>query len=437
MSLDTPASSTSPGLSQPSRRKQILTTAGDVSLTVLETLKEISGFIPIPGIGAAANLGIEIITAIQEVDGNKQELERLEDVVCRLIVTMHKVCQTSVKDAVRNGELPQRPESEQVPLDTSSLSTELQGMLKDLGSTLQEVKAFIDECPKRSRTGRFFLRKTYADDITAQRQKVENTLRNVETLSNLIMHHKIDRLLGLSTEKQSPEVTSKSSPSTSLTGQPGHGHEPIPEAIPRARSVSSQGCTREQGDPEVHNEPHTSRPNQPLPRERFTQSQSRHTPISNYHTPEFSFSFNDRGRYPTGDDSDAYSGGGERSHRRGRSHSPFEPLFDGEDEGYWEPRFDSHYHHPEPASFTENTFLHPPPRMHRRRTAIPQPYMAQACWGNSPPIPVYNNVRGNQTNTTNSGGNTTMVNCGNSYQSTNVGSSFRSKNPFASFTSTK
>ncbi|KAF9266378.1 hypothetical protein L218DRAFT_857671 [Marasmius fiardii PR-910] len=75
------------------RYKKHASTATDVSVTILTTLKEISqasGMIPYVGLAAA--LALEIVTAVQGAHDNKDSFKRLAYDVCSLVTNISVVC---------------------------------------------------------------------------------------------------------------------------------------------------------------------------------------------------------------------------------------------------------------------------------------------------------------------------------------------------------
>ncbi|ESK92379.1 hypothetical protein Moror_4556 [Moniliophthora roreri MCA 2997] len=435
MALNPPSSSFSPEPTR-SRSRRFLTTAGDVSVTVLQTLREISAFAPVPLLGPAADTAINIIQIIQSCEQNKDKLLELAKDVYVLLLAIHEVCNVAIGHAVQTIDttLVQR-------LDMDALSPEMQDMLRTLSRTLDAVRIFIEEYQKNSTFfGRLVHYKSIADGIDHHKAEIEKIMRLVQFRSNLIMHRKVDEL------KMAFERPSQSTPSGTLTPEPhlqtpeSSESLPAPESDsvsettlgsnPRARAdvrantlfdsiygLQDVGNSQPDQDEGYHRTPpsrHSSRSERPRPHP--TISEDHLHPHRTYGRPAF-----DRTR-SSSNTADLYTNSG-HSQSRSWSRSPFYDCQPHEDEAYPNRDF---------ARFTPESRSYPSPASEGSRHSY-NDHVPHSPWGASPfppffPYPV-NNIGGNQINHTNYGGNNTSVNCGNRYITTNYNKSSRSNNP--------
>ncbi|ESK93249.1 hypothetical protein Moror_14576 [Moniliophthora roreri MCA 2997] len=419
---------------EPTRTRQSLTTAGDFSVTVLQVLREISCFVPIPLLGLAADTAIKIIQTIQDCKQNKEKLLELANDVYNLLLTIHEVCNITTEHTVQATDT-----TSVQPFDIimDAFSPEIQYMLKMMNRTLDQVQTFIEECQKNTS---FLVRlvhyKSIADGIDHYRAEIEKILTLVQFRSNLIMHRKIDKLVGRTVERCSqsteplPRLTltpDESIPGTSQIPElsrrpPAPVFNPVPQftlggdfranvhgktssdSVYGVQDVASSQRDKDEGNqqlPPCRDTPQTERLQRyPTVNEDHFHPRRRY----DHHVP-------DRESFPRS----GFNSVNHYTNDRSRSSSPFYDRQPHEDGAY--PNSDVAHNIPGPSYSPwspANKVFHHPYYGRNSKTHTPR-----SSWGVFPDVVPVNHVLGNQVTHTNYGGNNTFINCGNSYSVTN------------------
>ncbi|KAG7090032.1 hypothetical protein E1B28_011652 [Marasmius oreades] len=157
--------------------KNRASTATDVSVTVLKSLREIaqaSGMIPYVGLAAA--LALEIVTAAQAAKDNKDSFKQLVYDTCSLVANISAVCKQLMQS------------------EGQKLSPMLNEHLKMLKDTLAEIKVFAEKRAEKMYWRRFLSARSDTDRIREFRERLRQALDVFGVQSHITVRESVVRM---------------------------------------------------------------------------------------------------------------------------------------------------------------------------------------------------------------------------------------------------
>ncbi|ESK93265.1 hypothetical protein Moror_14569 [Moniliophthora roreri MCA 2997] len=182
-----------PAITPPKRRRNLFklgfgrhsSAASDVSITVLSTLKDASMSGPIPSIGIACALALEILKAAQAAKDNKDAFKRLAKDSCSMVLQIKMVCEDlSAADDMGDSIIERR----------ERLSLMLLKHLEGLEETLTEIRDFAKRRASRGFWKRYCSNKSDLGRIQEYRERVRQALDVFGIQSHIIVRETMVRM---------------------------------------------------------------------------------------------------------------------------------------------------------------------------------------------------------------------------------------------------
>ncbi|KAK7051477.1 hypothetical protein VNI00_004451 [Paramarasmius palmivorus] len=178
-----------------------LSVASDISMTVLTALKEASLSAPIPYVGIACALALEIATAAQGAKDNKDAFKRLAKDTCSLVLQINAVC-SELAPAYNEKERQESCGSEKKDekfLENEGdaygmLSPMLHKHLDGLKETLIEIREFVQHRISRTYWRRYVASKSDLGKIQEFRDRIRQALDVFGIQSHITVRENLDRI---------------------------------------------------------------------------------------------------------------------------------------------------------------------------------------------------------------------------------------------------
>ncbi|KAL0567818.1 hypothetical protein V5O48_014178 [Marasmius crinis-equi] len=161
----------------PWRFRKRKSTATDVSISVLTTLKEVSQAAGgISYLGIAAAIALEIVNAAQGAKDNRDSFKRLACDACSLVVNIAAVCDELVQD------------------EEKEISPSLKRHLETLTETLNQIKTFAQKRAEKAYWKRFISSQSDLDRIKEFRERLAQAVDLFGVQSHITVRESIARL---------------------------------------------------------------------------------------------------------------------------------------------------------------------------------------------------------------------------------------------------
>ncbi|ESK92423.1 hypothetical protein Moror_4554 [Moniliophthora roreri MCA 2997] len=184
-----------PRIETKSKHGKRLAMAADISMTVLTSLKEASLSAPIPYVGIACALALEIATAAQGANDNKDAFKRLAYDSCSLVMQIKTVCEdlstAKEKWIPEKGGVDEKGAQDQCD---AMLSPMLHKHLEVLKETLTEIRDFAKHRANRGYWKRYFASKSDLGKIQEFRERVRQALDVFGIQSHITVRETMDRI---------------------------------------------------------------------------------------------------------------------------------------------------------------------------------------------------------------------------------------------------
>ncbi|EEB93121.1 hypothetical protein MPER_08269 [Moniliophthora perniciosa FA553] len=185
-----------PRIEPKSKHGKRLSMAVDISMTVLATLKEASLSAPVPYVGIACALALEIAVAAQGAKDNKDAFQRLASDTCSLVVQIKAVCDdlSPAKEKWKQEKggmdgMDQKGSHDQchaMPMLAPNAAKHLK--------TLTEIRDFAKHRSTRGYWKRFFAGKSDLGKIQEFRERVWQALDVFGIQSHITVRETMDRI---------------------------------------------------------------------------------------------------------------------------------------------------------------------------------------------------------------------------------------------------
>ncbi|KAF9267799.1 hypothetical protein L218DRAFT_1073884 [Marasmius fiardii PR-910] len=175
----------------------LLSAISGVSVIILETLKDVARFAPVPYLSDISYAALSILDAVQTCSSNKEGFKRLASDSCELVYAVTSTCNGITKDG-------------------KTLPADLEEHLRQLLESLRRVQGFIAKQLRRNRFSRFLTYRSDTGTIQEYREDLRHSLDLFGLQSDITIRETVQRI----SEKQEELRTSNGSQSGTRPQRP-------------------------------------------------------------------------------------------------------------------------------------------------------------------------------------------------------------------------
>ncbi|KAF5361132.1 hypothetical protein D9758_009057 [Tetrapyrgos nigripes] len=197
-------------------RTDVAAIGAGIARTVLETLREVAKYAPVPFLSESAGLALGVFDAVERAHGNREDLRTLAEECVNLVYIIK--CAFDRENSLSNpslnpdSSLKNRHQASEPEPEKLVIPEELKKDLEKVRDTLKPIEKFVKKQAQRNVVSRIVMGSKDAEDIKTFQRRVEQAMRAFSFKSNIEQRQILHGLANTSTLIKSKISPSSSSP---------------------------------------------------------------------------------------------------------------------------------------------------------------------------------------------------------------------------------